>query len=64
MIVAKLGDRIVEITGFRNQVSFSTERGWIMINYDIDKPNHKAVNVRWVPASTRFEWVTEFNSTT
>ena len=57
--VAKLKDKIVEIVRIERDVMFSDEKGWILINREIAKPNSLAV--AWLKASeTRFEWVREF----
>jgi hypothetical protein len=57
--VAKLNDKIVEIVRTADRVGFSSDRGWVLINKEVAKPNSLAV--RWVPATTRFEWVREFH---
>ena len=57
--VAKLNGRIVEIVRTADRVGFSSDRGWVLVNPEIAKPN--SLSVRWVPASTRFEWVRDFD---
>jgi hypothetical protein len=57
--VAKLNDKVVEIVKVAYDVQFSQDKGWVCICSEIAKPNSLAV--RWVPASTRFEWVKVFN---
>lgn len=59
--VAKMGDRIVEIVRVAHDVMFSTETGWVCVCFDIGKKNSCAV--KWVPASTKFEWVRVFGFT-
>jgi len=60
-VVAKMKDRIVEIIRVADTVGFSAERGWIMICMDFEKIERKKEHFKWIPASTRFEWVREFN---
>lgn len=50
--------RIVEILKHRDQVNFSDEQGWLLINIHPDK---RSPELKWIPASTRFEWVKEFS---
>lgn len=55
--IAKSG-RIVELLKHRDQVDFSNERGWFLINTE---PGKRVVpDIKWIPDSTRFEWVKEF----
>jgi len=61
MIVAKMNGRIVEVIRVADTVGFSTERGWVMVCMDFEQANRKKQQFKWVPASTRFEWVREFN---
>ena len=60
MLVAKLNGRIVEIVRFAWEVQFSQDKGWLLINADeiVGKPD--TIAVKWVPVSTRFEWVKAF----
>lgn len=60
MIVAKMGDRMVEVKRVVDTVQFSTERGWVLICTDFEQAERKKQHFKWVPASTRFEWVREF----
>lgn len=59
--VAKINDKIVEVMRVVEHVQFSADRGWILINYDLGQSEAKVQQIKWVPASTRFEWVHEFN---
>ena len=61
MIVAKMNGRIVEVIRVADTVGFSTERGWVMVCMDFEQANRKKQQFKWVSASTRFEWVREFN---
>ena len=60
-----MGNKIVEIVKFARDVKFSQDKGWLLINADevIAKPNTlpTTLNVKWVPSTTRFEWVRTFN---
>ena len=60
MKIAKMGSRIVEIVRVTDTVAFSTAQGWIFVNMDFERPRHRQMNLKWVPATTRFEWVREF----
>jgi len=60
MIVAKMDGRIVEVKKVADRVGFSDKRGWVMICTDFEQPERKKQHFKWVPASTRFEWVREF----
>lgn len=59
--VARMRDRIVQIVRYADRVAFSDERGWFMVCTDWEQPERKKQHFTWVPASTRFEWVREFN---
>ena len=59
--VAKMTDgRVVEIVRAASKVGFSSDRGWIMICMDFEKISRKREHFKWVPATTRFDWVREF----
>jgi hypothetical protein len=55
--IAKTG-RIVELLKHKDQVDFSDERGWFLINTEPGK--RVTPDIKWIPDSTRFEWVKEF----
>ena len=59
--VAKMNDRVVEVVRTAETVAFSSERGWVMVCFDFEQAERKKSQFRWVPASTRFEWVREFS---
>ena len=61
MIVAKMNGRVVQVIRVAESVGFSQERGWVMICFDFEQPERKKQQFKWVPASTRFEWVREFS---
>jgi hypothetical protein len=60
MIVAKMNDRLVQVLKVAETVGFSSERGWVMVCFDFEQPERKKQHFKWVPASTRFEWVRDF----
>ncbi len=60
--VAKMTDgKMVDVVRVADTVGFSPEPGWIMICMDFDKMYGKLTEFKWVPASTRFDWVKEFS---
>jgi hypothetical protein len=59
--VAKMNDRLVEVMRTADTVAFSEERGWVMVCFDFEQAERKKSHFKWVPASTRFEWVREFS---
>ena len=59
--VAKMNDQSVQVVSVRDRVAFSQDRGWVCVTPDVDKADRAKHNFRWVPASTRFEWVRTFN---
>ena len=59
--VAKMNGRVVEVIRVAETVGFSTERGWVMVCMDFEQPERKKQQFKWVPATTRFDWVREFN---
>lgn len=58
--VARMGDRVVQVMRVAEHVGFSTERGWVMVCFDWEQAERRKSQFRWVPASTRFEWVRSF----
>ena len=52
--------KIVEILRHADQVSFSDETGWLLVNTNPDTKSH--MGVKWIPDSTRFAWVKNFES--
>jgi hypothetical protein len=42
-------------------VGFSTDRDWVMVCFDFEKVERKREHFKWVPATTRFDWVREFS---
>ena len=50
--------RIVEILRHQDQVDFSDEPGWYLINLEPGK--RVAPDMKWIPDTTRFLWVREF----
>lgn len=58
--VARLENRLVQVVRVADRVGFSQDRGWVMVCLDWEQPERKKQQFRWVPASTRFDWVREF----
>lgn len=61
VIVAKIKDQIVQIIRVTEVVSFSDERGWVMICMDWEQAERKKSEFKWIPASTRFEWIRKYS---
>jgi hypothetical protein len=59
--VAKLNGRLVEVVRVARTVGFSTDTGWVLVTPDVGASERKKTTFTWVPATTRFEWVREFN---
>lgn len=58
MIIGKITNgKIVEILKFTSKVSFSEEKGWLLVDPEIGKVG---LALKWVPVSTRFDWVNVF----
>ena len=60
--VARMQDRVVQIMRYADRVGFSDQRGWFMICMDWQQSERRKQQFRWVPASTRFDWVRTFVS--
>jgi hypothetical protein len=60
--VAKMNGKLVEIVKVADAVKFSNTRGWVMICMDWEQAERKKSEFKWLPASTRFDWVREFCS--
>lgn len=58
--VARMQDRVVQVVRYADSVSFSQERGWFMVCTDWEQPERKKQHFKWVPATTRFDWVRTF----
>jgi hypothetical protein len=54
--------KIVRILKKQHSVPFSDEKNWLLVDTDPAKGN-KGVGLKWVPASTRFEWVRPYKDT-
>ena len=62
VIVAKMTDgKIVEVVRVTDTVGFSDAKDWVMVCFDFEKINRKREHFKWVPATTRFDWVREFS---
>jgi hypothetical protein len=58
--VAKMNGKLVEIVKVADAVKFSNSRGWVMICMDFEQADRKKSEFKWLPATTRFDWVREF----
>ena len=58
--VAKMNNKIVQVVRVADRVAFSKERGWVLVTPDIDTSERTKQHFKWVPASTRFDWVRTF----
>jgi hypothetical protein len=61
IIVAKMNGKLVEIVKVVDEVKFSNTRGWVMICMDFEQVDRKKSEFKWIPATTRFDWVKEFS---
>jgi len=59
--VAKMNGKLVEIVKVADEVKFSNTRGWVMICMDFEQVDRKKSEFKWIPATTRFDWVKEFS---
>ena len=59
-IVAKMNGKLVEIVKVADAVKFSNTHGWVMICMDFEQSDRKKSEFKWLPATTRFDWVREF----
>lgn len=59
--VARLQNRLVQVVRTADRVGFSEDRGWVMLCLDWEQAERRRSQFRWVPASTRFEWVRTFS---
>jgi hypothetical protein len=55
-----MNGKLVEIVKFADAVAFSNTRGWVMICIDWEQADRKKSEFKWLPATTRFDWVREF----
>ena len=59
--VAKMMDgRMVEVVRVADTVRFSPGPGWVMVCFDFEKPFSKRAEFKWMPSTTRFDWVREY----
>ena len=60
--VARMPDgKMVEVVRVAETVAFSPDRDWVMVCFDFEKIERKREHFKWVPATTRFDWVREFS---
>ena len=66
MKVAKITDtgKIVQILRIVDREQFSDALGWVLIDPDLsarDMTGSLGANIKWIPASTRFDWVRDIS---
>ena len=61
MVVGKMDGKLVEIVRYAEKVGFSDVRGWFCVCLDFEQMKRRQQNVKWVRATTHFEWIREFN---
>lgn len=61
MVIGKVNGKIVEVVHVADRVAFSKDRGWVCVCHDFDQIKRRQQNIKWIPASTVFDWVREFN---
>jgi hypothetical protein len=54
--------KIVRILKKQHTVPFSDEKDWLLIDTDPARGN-RGLGLKWIPASTRFEWVRPYRDT-
>lgn len=59
--IAKINEQLVEIIRTAESVPFSNEKNWVLITPDVGVSERKKQNFKWVPATTRFEWIKTFS---
>lgn len=61
MKIAKLGNKTYEVVKVEENVKFSEEKNWVLLFRPIgDRKAVFNIEMFWVPATTRFEWVRDF----
>jgi hypothetical protein len=53
--------KIVRLLKKAHTVAFSKDKDWLMIDTDFAR-GKKSNSQKWIPASTKFSWVKEFNN--
>jgi hypothetical protein len=59
--VARIQNKFVRIVRTARTVDFSQQENWVLIEHDIHLPEHKRQRLKWVPATTQFDWVRDFH---
>ena len=55
--------KIVRILKKSHTVAFSKDKDWLMVDTDFARGKN-SIGQKWIPASTKFSWVKEFNNKT
>ena len=53
--------KIVRLLKKAHTVAFSKDKDWLMIDTDFARGKN-SIGQKWIPASTKFSWVKEFNN--
>jgi hypothetical protein len=53
--------KIVRLLKKAHTVAFSKDKDWLMVDTDFAR-GKKSIGQKWIPASTKFTWVKEFNN--
>ena len=53
--------KIVRLLKKAHTVAFSKDKDWLMVDTDFSR-GKKSISQKWIPASTKFTWVKEFNN--
>ena len=58
--VARVNGRLVQVVRVAESVQFSPDPGWVLVCYDFEQPVRRQAQFKWMPVSTRFDWVRTF----
>ena len=63
MLIAKMPNgKLYEVMQVVDKVKFDDRVGWVLLHYPMgDYTRSLNFELRWVHASTRFEWIRKFN---
>ena len=58
--IGKMNGKLVQIIKTAESVPFSGDKGWILVCFDFELGERRKFNYKWMPISTRFDWVRSF----